>query len=418
MQATEATSDAEPPTAPRPALVDLAAVALPLAAPAALPASAAQPAPAALPGPAAPSAVSPGRRLVALVTAAWTFVCGCVGLLACLAVLAAIPVLQLMTLGWLLEAEGRLGRTGSLRGALPGVERAARVGSALLGLLVVSLPWLVLRGYAADARLLDPTSTTARALSGWTLAVGAVTLAHAVLAIARGGRFTHFLRPLAGWVWAMRAVARGPVVRPAWRAATGWLRALRLPHYLGLGAQGLVAGAAWLALPTALLALGGRAPLLALLGALLLVAVFPWLLAAQAHLAARARFSAAFELGELWRRIGRAPLAHAIALVVTLGLALPLYALKIEHIPRDALWLPAGVFLAAGVPGRLLAGWAHARGARAGTAHPALRLAGAAVALPAGAAYVFVLFFSQFFSWYGATSLFAHHAFLLPVAFY
>src|SRR5690606_28815871 len=119
---------------------------------------------------------------------------------------------------------------------------------------------------------------------------------------------------------------------------------------------------------------------------------------------------AAFELREVRRRIARAPLVHAVALVVTLGLALPLYLLKIEHIPRDALWLPALFFVSAAVPGRLLAGWAYARGAREGRAHPALRLVGAAVALPAGAVYVFVLFFSQFFSWYGATSLFAQHA--------
>lgn len=424
MQANPAMSEAERPTT-EPAdqeAIELASAALPPRAPAAAPATeqtdlAAESLPATTPAPSpAPVAVRGGPR--AHLATAWTWLCGCVGLVAGLAVLAAVPVLQLVTLGWLLETEGRLARTGRLRGALAGVERAARVGSALLGTLVVSVPWLVLRGYAADARLLDPTSATAQALGGWTLVVGMATAVHATLAIARGGRFVYFLRPIAGWAWALRAFARGPVVRPAWEATVASVRALRLPHYLGLGAQGLVAGAAWLALPTGLLALGGKAPLLALLGALLLVGVLPWLMAAQARLAAEGRFAAAFELRELRRRIARAPLVHAAALVVTLALALPLYLLKIEPVPRDALWLPAAFFLLAAVPGRLLAGWAYARGAREGRAHPVLRLLGAAVALPAGAAYVFTLFFSQFFSWYGATSLFAHHAFLLPVAFY
>lgn len=365
-----------------------------------------------------PAPVGLARRLLALAGAAWTFVCGGVGLVACLAVLAAVPVLQLCTLGWLLEAEGRLGRTGRLRGVLPGVTRAARIGSALLGLLVVSIPWLVVRGYAQDARLLEPGSSTARALATWTWVVGAVTVAHAALAIARGGRFPWFFRPLSNWIWAMRAVARGPVAGPATRGAVDWLRGLRLGHYLALGAQGLVAGFMWLALPTGLLALGGRAPLLALIGAALLVLVLPWLLAAQAHLAAENRFGAAFELREVRRRIARAPIASAVALVVVLGLALPLYLLKIEPVPRDALWLPAAFFIVGVLPGRLVAGWAYSRGARAGRAHPVLRLAGAAVALPAAGVYVFVLFFSQFFTWYGDASLIAHHAFLLPVAFY
>ena len=207
------------------------------------------------------------------VGAVWTFLCGCVGLVACLAVLAAVPVLQLCTLGWLLEAEGRLGRTGRLRGVFPGVTRAARIGSALLGLFVVSIPWLVVRGYAQDARLLEPGSNTARVLASWTWIVGLATVGHAALAIARGGRFPWFFRPLSNAIWATRAVASGPVLRPGAAAALAWVRGLRLDHYLALGAQGLVAGFVWLAIPTGLLALGGRAPLLALIGAVLLVLV-------------------------------------------------------------------------------------------------------------------------------------------------
>src|SRR5262245_45402204 len=116
--------------------------------------------------------------------------------------------------------------------------------------------------------------------------------------------------------------------------------------------------------------------------------------------------------------MSRAPLATAFALVVTLALALPLYLFKIELLPRDALWLPAAVFIVAMLPPRLLAGWAHARGGREGRAHWLWRLLGLGVALPAAATYVFFLFFSQYFSWNGSAGLYAQHAFLLPVAFY
>lgn len=387
--------------------LDLAAVALP-------------PAPAATPVVDLGAVALPAQRVgfVAWLGQGWTFLCGAVGLVLGLSVIAAIPVLQLATLGWFLEAEGRIGRTGSARGALPGVDTAARLGAALLGLLLVSLPWLVLNGYLQDARLLDPSSDVTRGLTRATWLVGVASAAHAGVALARGGRFLFFVRPLSNWLWAVRAIAAGPALEPTWRRAVASVQGLRVPHYLGLGAQGLVAGFAWLALPTALLALGGANPLLALLGALLLVVILPWLLAAQARLASEGRFGAAFELREVRRRIARAPLANAVALVLVLGLALPLYLLKIEPVPRDALWLPAVFFIVAALPGRVASGWAYARGAREGRAHPLLRVLGLAVALPAAGAYVFVLVFSQLFSWYGGVSLFAHHAFLLPVAFY
>src|SRR5262249_55169934 len=153
--------------------------------------------------------------------------------------------------------------------------------------------------------------------------------------------------PLSNLTWLVATAGRGPGPRPLLSRAALAVRGLRLPHYLALGAQGLVAGFAWLALPTALPAAGSQAPPPALPGAPPLVLALPWTLMAQARLAAEGRFGAAFELRELRRRIARAPIVTALALVVTLGPALPLYLLKIEPVSRDALWLPALVFLPA-----------------------------------------------------------------------
>ena len=51
-----------------------------------------------------------------------------------LAVLAAIPLINFLALGYLLEAEGRVARTGKLRYALPLLPLAPRLGSIALGI--------------------------------------------------------------------------------------------------------------------------------------------------------------------------------------------------------------------------------------------------------------------------------------------
>ena len=103
---------------------------------------------------------------------------------------------------------------------------------------------------------------------------------------------------------------------------------------------------------------------------------------------------------------------------MTLVLAVPLYAFKVELMPRDAQWLPAALFLVTILPTKLIAGKAYARGSGGSRAHVLLRLASALIALPLAAAYAGVLFLTPFFGWRGAAGLFEQHAFLVPVAFY
>jgi len=381
-------------------------------------------APAGTPAPAGAAGTSPYPRR-GLLGRAWDgvkssaeYVFGGFALLVGLAALAAIPVLQLLTLGWLLEVEGRVGRGDRLRDAFPGVRRVARIGSALIGCLLLATPVLVLRSFLQDARLLDPTSQAARALALWTVGVAVPLGGQALLAIGRGGRLRCFFQPIENARWLLGRLIDRPDPRAALRTAREHVVALRLPYYLELGTKGFLAGFLWLAVPSGLLALGSQAPVLALVGVPLLVLVLPWLVIAQARLARERRFGAAFELGAIRRLIARAPLASLVALVLTLGLALPLYFWKIERLPRDAFWLPALFFVALLLPGRLAAGWAARRGSREGRAHLLLRWPCTLVALPAAGSYVFFVFFSQYFAWSGASSLFAHHAFLLPVAFY
>src|SRR5262249_31786591 len=69
-------------------------------------------------------------RLVCSVTE-WLF--GALTLLVGLSFLAAIPILQFLSLGYLVESSGRIARTGRLRDGFIGVRRAARIGGIVLG---------------------------------------------------------------------------------------------------------------------------------------------------------------------------------------------------------------------------------------------------------------------------------------------
>ncbi|MGE0712237.1 MAG: DUF4013 domain-containing protein [Planctomycetota bacterium] len=345
--------------------------------------------------------------------ALWAGIYGLVGLLVGLSVLSAIPVLQFATLGWLLEAEGRLARgEGWRRGLLPGLRAAAPLGAGLIGCGLLLLPFLVLWHLHIDAQLLSPGSGPAVGWGRAALVYGALAAAHAAVSLAAGrGSLLAFATPFAN----LQALHREGLRLP---------RARELGAHLGqsleLGLKGFLAGAAWLTPPTALLAAGmsRQNPLLGLLGAVALVLSLRSALVAQARVAAEGRLGAAFEWGAIRQAVRRAPLATALALLLTLALALPLYLLKVEELPRDTLWLPALVFLVAAWPGRVAAGWALGRARHEGRAPWPLRLLGLALALPAAGAYVFFVFFNQFFAWNGVRHLFAHHAFLLPVAFY
>ena len=82
-----------------------------------------------------------------------------------------------------------------------------------------------------------------------------------------------------------------------------------------------------------------------------------------------------FEVRHARRLFARAPLAFFVALLFTLVLALPLYLLKIEIVPREAAWLPSLLFVVSIFPARLLTGWALARAQR--SAHAAALAIGA-----------------------------------------
>jgi hypothetical protein len=352
--------------------------------------------------------------------AEWLF--GVAVLMVGLAVLAALPILQFLSLGYLLEAGGRVARTGRLRDGFIGVRLAARLGGLVLGCWLMLLPVRFVADLAYAAQIIDPDG---RVAAGWRFGLFVLiglTACHIGLACARGGRLRSFFWPF-NLVWLLRRLVRGGYYAEARDAVWDTALALRLPYYLSLGFRGFVGAMAWLIVPVTLIALGRLpsplAPLVGFFGALLLALVLVYLPFLQMRLAMANRLSAVFEIREVRRNFRHAPWAFAFSFVIMLLFALPLYLLKIEMVPREAAWLPSLVFIAFIFPARLLTGWALGRAIHRTTArHWFFRWTGRLPFLPAAVFCVLIVFFTQYTSWNGVWSLYEQHIFLVPVPFF
>jgi hypothetical protein len=336
-----------------------------------------------------PHMVAPSRRRRTIgghfqsaclrISSALDWIFGLGSLLVALSILAALPIAQFLTLGYLLESSGRVARTGRLRDGLIGLRVAARIGRAVIGIWLSLVPAWLVSSFARSADLIDPDGPVSRA-----------------------------------WRAGLLAVTMLSILNIAW----SFVIDLRLPQYFRLGLFGFLGALAWIIIPATLIAAGGRFPLLGLLGALLLAVIAPSLLFLQVHFAVVGKASALFALREVRDRFRRAPWAFAFALTVMIVAAIPLYLLKIEMVPREAAWLPALVFVAFLAPARILVGWAYARSSRRDRPrHWLFRALGRLAILPVAAFYVLVVFAAQYISWGGTWSLFEQHAFLLPAPF-
>lgn len=372
----------------------------------------------------APLDVIPVRR--GIVGRTWQLVCsvfewcfGALTLIVGLSFLAAIPIVQFLSLGYLLESSGRIARTGRLRDGFIGVRRAARVGGIVLGAWLMLLPLRLIGSLAHSARIIDPGGLTARR---WNIALIVLTVlmaAHIIIACSRGGKLRYFLWPLGNPIWLAKRLWHGGYYAEARDAVWQFVGSLRLPYYFWLAVRGFAGAMAWLLLPVTLLAVGSRVPIFDLPGTLLLWLVLLYVPFLQVHFAAENRFRACFEVGAVRAQFNRAPWAFVLAFLVTLLFALPLYLLKIEMVPREAAWLPSLVFIVFMFPARLLSGWAVGRGRhRPQPRYWFFRWTGRLAMLPVAGFYVLVVFFTQYISWYGVWSLYEQHAFLLPVPFF
>lgn len=361
------------------------------------------------------------RRLAPLpiwIATAWHYLIGVVTLILGLAVLVAIPIFQFLTLGYFLEAAGRTARSGKLRRCAVGVDEAARVGSVFAGFFVFWLPLQFLVSLRDDARLIDSTSPMARSLSAWTFIAFVVVLLHTFFAAARGGRLRYFAQPIRNGRWFVQAIRERRFLRDSVGRLIRFVGSLRLGHYFWLGVRGFAGTGIWLLVPSVLLAVGRETPPLAFLGGFTLSVVLLYLPFLQIRFAAENRMSAIFEVRAVRRRYARAPIAFLISFVFCLLASIPLYLLKIEVVPGDAVWMLALLFIVTIFPLKILIAWSYARAGRRYQPRFFLpRWSCKVVMFLVAVIYSYIVFLTQYTSWHGASALFENHAFLLPAPF-
>ncbi len=360
------------------------------------------------------------RRILRGILSAMDWFFGTASLMIGLAFLSVIPVLNFLSLGYLLHLSGRVAATGRLRDGFVGVRKASVLGNLIFGTWLMLWPVRFVSGMWQDAHLIAPGGSPAR---NWRLVLvltTVITLWHIAWACLRGGRLRHFLwpAPLRFWRW-----LRNPDKQPEkfLNAMVDYSLSLRLPYYFSVGFRGFVGALTWLLVPVGVLLLASRLPnaplaaLLSLAGGFLLLLTVLYLPFLQTHFARTGRFESLFALREIRGLFCRAPLAFWFASLVVLLFALPLYLLKIELPPRELAWLPSLVFVAFIFPARLLTGWAMSRALRREQPrHAVFRWLSRLAVLPVAGVYVLFVYLTQYLSWNGAMSLLEQHAFLVP----
>ncbi len=373
--------------------------------------------------------------------AEWCF--GLVCMMVGLAFLASIPILQFISLGYLLEASGRVTRSGRLRDGFIGIRPAARIGGAIAGGWGLLLPARITADMAYSAQLIQFDGQLYRNWRFGSIVLSVILVVHIVTVLCAGGRLRYYLWPLytpfalpVQWfrgrrlsTWLPPAILlsqirRGKVFERARDATWDFAARLQIPYFFWLGLRGFAGAVTWLFIPILLL-MGssllppGPAFLSGLLGAMLFSVLLLYLPFLQAHFAAERSMVAMFDVPAVRDMFKRAPIAFWTALLVTLVFALPLYLLKIELTPQEVVWLPSLAFVAFIFPSRLLTGWALGRAVRRREPrHGLWRWVFSWGMLPLTGAYVLIAYATQFLSWYGTWSLLEQHAFLTPAPFF
>ena len=389
-----------------------------------------------------------------------------------LAVAANIPIVQFLSYGYLLEVTGRLARKRPMRESLIGLQKSTRVGSYLLGTWLCLIPVRLISKFSYDAFLIDPSSQQTTFMRALLLVGFAGTILHVTMAWVCGGKLRYFFWPIVApfsfAVWISRKFAGAAWFRKILKVTVGWMSphlvddicnakpisdwfvpaivfnrmrsgelytsardgfwtfvaSLNLMYYLKFGLKGFIGTLIWLIIPTALLVAstsweGPAAVLAGLFGVAYAIPVFAMLPFLQAHFAVDGRLSRFWEIKQVWKNIGRAPLAHLIGLLLMLVFALPLFLTKIEQIPTELLWSLSLVFIVFTWPAKWIIGWAYRRGAqRDRPVRWWVRYPVSLVAFPLTLIFTAILFFSRYITWNGATSLIENHVFLLPAPFW
>ncbi len=346
-------------------------------------------------------------------------------LITVLALMTALPLVQLISFGYLLDIAGRLTNGRGIRDSLDWLRPAGQLGKAIMATLLFALPIALLGHWASVAEVVSPGSGQAITLR--QLASGLVVLGtlHLGWAWARGGRVWHYFWPQ-------------PILflKRAWRPSTwaqaadrfgAWLASWHFGKRFWLGVRGAAATLIWLLPATVIIATNrhGQTGLAGLVGALAFLALgvaLAYLPMLQANFAAEDRFGAMFAVRRIRGDFRHAPWAWVGAMMLALVLLpIPLYLLKVEPPPPELVWLPTWLFIAFMMPARIACGLALRRArnrpARVGWVAGLSRWSARATIVPIVAVYLLFVYLSQYTSWDGLQTWVQQHAVLVPVPF-
>jgi hypothetical protein len=342
-----------------------------------------------------------------------------------LAVMTALPLIQLIAFGYLLNVAGTLASGRNISEALPWRSAAGKIGLAVAALLLLSLPIRLLTHWATVAEVVSPGTPKAESLRIGAVLLTLFVTAHLAWAWARGGRLRHYLWP-SPKRWFSQAW------RPStWLAASdrliAMIRSLDIPKLFWLGIRGAIGTLIWLSPTIAIIAAtrNGQTGVAGLVGGIAFVClgiVLLYLPMLQANFAAENRMRAMFAVKKVRNDFCHAPWAWLGAMFLTLVLLpIPLYLLKIEPPPSELMWLPTWFFIALMLPARIASGLALRRarskpmphGAWAAISRWTVRL----LMPPVVGVYLLFVYLSQYVSWDGLQTWVQQHAVLVPVPF-
>ncbi len=346
-------------------------------------------------------------------------------LLPLMAGLASIPVLSLVSLGMMLDAESRVARSGRFRDGFPLLPVSTRVGTIAFMVFLFLVPIMMLSSLAESQDVVRqlsglPPGRIYRVKSVLQI----VVFMHLLLAISNGGSFASFIRPVRNLRRLIGGLRSGEYVSAVNVWTDRLLSVFRPWHHFTVAINGGLGALCWLVLPTLLLGAASTSPhqnpgptaILSLLGGVLLIPVAAWLPLLQCHQAATGRFKAIFEVRFVREIICRVPIRWAIATILLYGLAVPLYLSKVVLPPADAYWLFTPLFILIIYPTRLLMGWVYGQGIRKEQrATRLVRWPAKVFMIPLLGLYSLILFALPLISEAGPRAMYENHAFLLPV---
>jgi hypothetical protein len=364
----------------------------------------------------------PFRSLIWIVHLGFGTVC----LILVLAILAAIPGLNILTLGYLIDPQRRVAESGRLRDGFPLMVLAPRLGIIVFFSILMLIPIRFQAVRVSDAAVILGTMhprviqmQTVLQITQWIIAV------HLMLAICRGGTFGCFLRPFKNIVWFLQKILTRKGREEMSAGTQRVLQLVRPIQHFWIGLKAFVGAVLWLLIPTSLLvaysAPGRTAPIfgvLSFLGGVLMIPVAAWLPQLQVHQAVTGRFGSIFSVRAARQVIRRTPVSWMLTTVLMYLMTLPLYLTKIKLLPADALLVLTPFFIILIYPARILVAWAYHRGmSRPQVAAWPYRWTTKFLILPLLAGYAGFLFLTPLISELGKSAPLENHAFLSPVPY-